>query len=470
MLLKNTEGKKDTDMEMTVASADLLADLIEKGLQEENMLIEALMCFIETESHLDLIPVISSRLPSVQFTSGYWNDKGPYCWNPVFSAVMHCSGIEVFRALRDADFPIFPVVDLRFYPDPEGFLEIIGMNMPDGTGKAELYELAAKRILEPYKGNEVNLERFYLSSNSTVSAEKFDVYLSNFIIYGRDELADFPGLSRILFAFFYIVCLNKGLERSGEALLSWSCRDRALFSFSCEEIAELRCAAAKAGNDAMYDYIQNLPGREEIHSEEHVLSNDNSIYSNEFIENRALKSRKAIIRAIYCSLDSCCPDFDTLSFLFSRLGGFRSSDFPESLTAVLVRNRNFRFQSDNYRKVLDLLIRLMPHDLMRNDKHGMNAFLYAGDDTELIKYIVSNEPDIMWSVDSEGRNIFHYFFCDGFAGAFTDHQATCFRELCRIVPSELLDQADDHGKLPFDYPSDADLSEKLLQGNSHNSR
>ena len=35
---------------------------------------------------------------------------------------------------------------------------------------------------------------------------------------------------------------------------------------------------------------------------------------------------------------------------------------------------------------------------------------------------------------------------------------------------ELLDQADDHGKLPFDYPSDADLSEKLLQGNSHNSR
>ena len=123
MLLKNTEGKKDTDMEMTVASADLLADLIEKGLQEENMLIEALMCFIETESHLDLIPVISSRLPSVQFTSGYWNDKGPYCWNPVFSAVMHCSGIEVFRALRDADFPLFPVVDLRFYPDPEGFLE-----------------------------------------------------------------------------------------------------------------------------------------------------------------------------------------------------------------------------------------------------------------------------------------------------------------------------------------------------------
>lgn len=83
------------------------------------------------------------------------------------------------------------------------------------------------------------------------------------------------------------------------------------------------------------------------------------------------------------------------------------------------------------------------------DKHGRNAFLYA-DDIDLIKYIISNEPSIMWSVDSEGRNIFHFLsmkWCSDPLGC----QVETIKELFRVIPSELLHQPDNNGKHPSDY-------------------
>ena len=84
-------------MTMNRNIADSFADMIEKGCQSEDVLVDALMSFIETESHLDLIPEISSRLPAAQFTSDYWNNKGRKCWNPVFAAVMYCSDNLLLR-------------------------------------------------------------------------------------------------------------------------------------------------------------------------------------------------------------------------------------------------------------------------------------------------------------------------------------------------------------------------------------
>ena len=65
---------------------------------------------------------------------------------------MHCSDIAVFRILRDLGYPVFPVVDLWFYPDPKKFLEIIGMNMPDDTDEFTLFEIAVKHLMKPYIG------------------------------------------------------------------------------------------------------------------------------------------------------------------------------------------------------------------------------------------------------------------------------------------------------------------------------
>ena len=180
--------------------ADSFADMIEKGCQNEDVLVDALMCFVETERHLDLIQEISSRLPAAQFTSDYWNNKGQKCWNPIFAAVMYCSDIEVFRILHATGYPIFPVVDLCFYPDPKDFLEIIGMNMPAGTDEFILYEIAVKHLMMPYIGKkslndqqdgndifgEANRDSFYLSSYSQISVEMFDEFLARFIEYGMN--------------------------------------------------------------------------------------------------------------------------------------------------------------------------------------------------------------------------------------------------------------------------------------------
>ena len=65
---------------------------------------------------------------------------------------MHCSDIAVFRILRDLGYPVFPVVDLHFYPDPKEFLEIIGMNMPVDTDEFSLFEIAVKHLMQHYIG------------------------------------------------------------------------------------------------------------------------------------------------------------------------------------------------------------------------------------------------------------------------------------------------------------------------------
>ena len=452
------------------------ADMIERGCKDEDILVDALMCFIETESRLDLIPEISSRLPAAQFTSNYWNNKGQKCWNPVFAAVMYCSDIEVFRILHNVGYPIFPVVDLWFYPNPKEFLEIIGMNMPDGTDEFTLYEIAVNRLMKPYIGKkspnsqqngndifgEVNRDSFYLSSYSMISVEMFDEFLVRFIEYGKNKFSTASNLSSTLFNFTHLICLNGSLKKSRTALFSWFGQTSPAYAFSRQEQSFLLKTSIWAGNETMYDYLTDSLGFQILDDESDpenvpVLFNGKADYSAEFIrrlfEKGPLRSRVSIIKAIHDSLENfhfgCCPDFSTLSYLFEKLGKFSSSDFPEQLTAVLIMNENFILDYENYKRILDYLIHKMPHDLTKSDKHGRNAFLYA-DDTDLIKYIISHEPGIMWSVDSEGRNIFHLFFLKCCSAPLGSQMAT-IKELFRVVPSELFHQSDCYGKQPSDY-------------------
>ena len=456
--------------------ADTFADMIERGCKDEDMLADALTCFIETESHLDLVPEILSRLPSAQFTSDYWNHKGQKSWNPVFTAVMHCSDIAVFRILRDLGYPVFPVVDLWFYPDPREFLEIIEMNMPDDTDEFTLFEIAVKHLMKPYIGmkstnsqqngedifGKANLENFYLSSHSWISADMFDEFLTRFIEYGKKTLRTGSNISSTLFNFTHLICLNGTLKKSRKALFSWLEQLSHAYDFSLQEQSFLLKASIWSGNETMYNHLPDVLEFQFLDSESDsenvpVLFNDKTDYSEEFMsrlfEKGPLSSKDSIIKSIQDNLERFtyhgCPKFDTLNYLFDRLGKFSSSDFPEPLTAVLIRNENFRLDDENDKRILDYLIHKLPHDLTAPDKQGRNAFLYAYD-TDLIKYIISLEPGIMWSVDFEGRNIFHFFFlrcCDDPFGC----QIGTLKELFRVVPSELFHQPDSNGKHPSDY-------------------
>ena len=456
--------------------ADTFADMIESGCKDEDTLADALTCFIETESHLDLIPEISSRLPAAQFTSDYWRHKGQKSWNPVFTAVMHCSDIAVFRILRDLGYPVFPVVDLHFYPDPKEFLEIIEMNMPVDTDEFSLFEIAVKHLMQHYIGmkspnsqqngedifGKANLENFYLSSHSWISADMFDEFLTRFIEYGKKTLRTGSNISSTLFNFTHLICLNGTLKKSRSALFSWLEQLSHAYDFSLQEQSFLLKASIWSGNETMYNYLSDVLEFQFLDSKSDsenvpVLFNDKTDYSEEFMsrlfEKGPLSSKDSIIKSIQDNLELFtyhgCPKFDTLNYLFDRLGKFSSSDFPEPLTATLIRNENFRLDDENDKRILDYLIHKLPHDLTAPDKHGRNAFLYAYD-TDLIKYIISLEPGIMWSVDSEGRNIFHFFFLRCCDDPF-ECQIGTLKELFRVVPSELFHQPDSNGKQPADY-------------------
>lgn len=384
--------------------SDTFADMIEKGCKDEDMLADALTCFIETESHLDLIPEISSRLPATQFTSDYWNHKGQKSWNPIFTAVMHCSDIAVFRILRDLGYPVFPVVDLWFYPDPKEFLEIIGMNMPDDTDEFTLFEIAVKHLMQHYIGmkspnsqqngedifGKVNLANFYLSSHSWISAEMFDLFFTRFIEYGINTFSTGPEFSSTLFNFTHLICLNGTLNRSRSALSSWLEQSSHAYDFSLQEQSFLLKASIWSGNATMYNHLSDVLEFQFLDSESDsenvpVLFNDKTDYSEEFMsglfEKGPLRSRESIIKSIQDNLERFtyhgCPKFDTFNYLFDRLGKFISSDFPEPLTAVLIRNENFRLDDENDKRILDYLIHKLPHDLTAPDKQGRNAFLYA---------------------------------------------------------------------------------------------
>ena len=457
--------------------ADTFADMIERGCKDEDTLADALTCFIETESHLDLIPEISSRLPAAQFTSDYWNHKGQKSWNPVFTAVMHCSDIAVFRILRDLGYPVFPVVDLWFYPDPREFLEIIEMNMPDDTDEFTLFEIAVKHLMKPYIGmkstncqqngedifGKANLENFYLSSHSWISADMFDEFLTRFIEYGKKTLRTGSNISSTLFNFTHLICLNGTLKKSRAALFSWLEQPSRAYDFSLQEQSFLLKASIWSGNETMYNYLSDVLEFQFLDSESDsgnvpVLFNDKTDYSEEFMnrlfEKGPLSSKDSIIKSIQDNMERFtyhgCPKFDTLNYLFERLGKFSSSDFPEPLTVVLIRNENFRLDDENEKRILSYLIHKLPNDLFAADKHGMNAFLYASDD-DLLKYLISNAPSGMWSVDSEGRNIAHHFFLNRCYDVPYGYQVEALKELLRIVPSELFHQLDCHGKKPSDY-------------------
>ena len=289
----------------------------------------------------------------------------------------------------------------------------------------------------------------------------FDEFLTRFIEYGKKTLRTGSNSSSTLLNFTHVICLNGTLKKSRSALFSWLEQLSHAYDFSLQEQSFLLKASIWSGNETMYNYLSDVLEFQFLDSKSDsenvpVLFNDKTDYSEEFMsrlfEKGPLSSKDSIIKSIQDNLELFTyhgvPKFDTLSYLFDRLGKFSSSDFPEPLTATLIRNENFRLDDENDKRILDYLIHKLPHDLTAPDKHSRNAFLYAYD-TDLIKYIISLEPGIMWSVDSEGRNIFHFFFlrcCDDPFGC----QIGTLKELFRVVPSELFHQPDSNGNQPAD--------------------
>ena len=82
---------------------DRLASQVKSGRKDKRFLIDAMKCFIKSERHLELIPFISSLLPAEQFSDmGFW-DGDYYFENPVRTAVMHCSSVDVFAVDSSED-------------------------------------------------------------------------------------------------------------------------------------------------------------------------------------------------------------------------------------------------------------------------------------------------------------------------------------------------------------------------------
>ena len=167
---------------MIMNLADRYATFVESGCTNEKILIEAMMCFIEKEQYLELIPAIASRLPAEQYRMEYWYKSGWKNWNPVFAAVMNCSSIEVFRILRDLGYPLDGIMDLHFYPDPAGFVEIISMSMPTEATELTVYSKALERVIETTVGKINGCPFYTLSSCVEISSERtFPNLLSAFL-------------------------------------------------------------------------------------------------------------------------------------------------------------------------------------------------------------------------------------------------------------------------------------------------
>ena len=450
--------------------ADRFATIIEAGCSDESILADALMCLIETGTHIELIPEICERLPKEQFTDSYWSDKAYNSWHPVFAAVMYCADIRVFRSLKEIGYSMEHIVDLQFYHDTEDFLEIISMNMPQGTDKLRLYTTAISSFVrrrvsgtkynEILSGNEIYgrcVTDFSLSNHLHVSANTFDIMLSEFIEYGRHQFALLSFPSSILVDLSLFIALNPNLMMSYNSYREWI-DDVVLKNISREEKEKLIGATIWRGNRKMYDFLVSIFADELQTLQVHVLFNGESEYTQDFLEdicNKFLRTQEAIGKTVYQSLKTfywdCCPSCDVLSFLFSKLNGYK---FSEPLSAAIVSNEHFSFE--NLADRLALINEFFPLDFSESDRLGRTALLYAANDVDCVKFIANYAPNTINQHDNEGRNAFHILFremvFDDVVYCFSVHSTLqTVKQLLLILPAELLYERDIYGKLPYEY-------------------
>ena len=464
---------------------DRLASQVKTGRKDKRFLIDAMKCFVKSESHLELIPFISSLLPAEQFSEvGFWDDDY-YFENPVRTAVMHCSSVDVFRVLRDIGYSMHPVHDFQFYPDPSGFLEILGMDMPGNA--EELYEIAAERLARlcfrktDYAGNKSGKELyggtdiFSFSGHFSVSPEIFDIAVADFIEFGRKNFPTLKSKAVIAFDLCMYIILNPVLTEAGKAYLNWI--DNSVFGkFYMEDKSKLVGAAIWAGNKVMYDYLAKVFSDDihEIYQHVHIRLNGKADYSNGFIEeltaaNGPLSERKRIVDAIYWSLKTfpadCCPYGDVLSFLFAKIGNPSEEDFPESLSAAFLKCNMLKFR-DSYAEILDCINRWLPGDLSRKDEYGRSAVFYASDDADAVRYIAERVPESLAAIDNEGKNVLHFFFenlndDEDFLDLPMVWAGNYLKQIIDVLPEDLLTETDCYGKYPYEYSKQAELFELI---------
>lgn len=439
---------------MIMNLADGYASFVESGCTDENILIEAMMCFIEKEQHLDLIPVIASRLPAEQYRIEYWYKSGWRNWNPVFAAVMNCSSIEVFRILRDLGYPLDGIMDLNFYPDPSGFVEIISMNMPAETTELTVFSEALERVLESSVGKNDGCPFYTLPCRVEISSETFDALLSDFIEYGKERFEASSIRKHLLVELYSFIAYNTKLEKTRNTALSWI--DDEFNSFKSEEKKRIAGIAIKSGNDILYDYIAKKLSK----SRKLIYSADISFsscfeYSDSFIEELVcdgpLKIRKNIANAISNSMKLGYPSAAVIRKLFKKLGEVKSEDFPAPLS-ILLLNPTYTI-CRNLSEMLDIVKEIIPSDFERTDGAGRNSCFYAVFDIQALKFIQSFNPGLLLEHDYEGRNILHFFCMSAYA--FVDDPvdifAGAFNDLLKMLPPELYTEKDKSGNNPFDY-------------------
>lgn len=469
---------------MTRELAEIFAEMITSGCKDEEILREAMRCFIQLERHLELIPVIASRLPDVQFTSDYWRKCGGF--NPVLMAVMNCSAIEVFRALRDVGYPMFPIIDLHVYPNAEEFIEILGMNMPSSTSQIELYGLMILKVTKRSLRRSGNREEipsgeclygttccssFYLTNQYDIPATVFDIILSRLIVYGEQHFKLNDLMTSIVFDIFLLLCLNPSLSKSLDVFLLWL-KDWNRDSFSFEYVSKLIGTTIWAGNKRMYDFLSDYFSEkiETIIDGVDIRLNGKVEYGgfiDELLCSGPLRKRESVVSAIYNSLKTfpyrCCPSAELLSLLFDRIGSVSTEDFPLPLSSALISNANFTFE--NNADVLKLIHSRLPSDFVKKDNAGCCSLFYSIHDTETMKYIISYYPSLIWNRDNEGRNVFHYY-CQSFEedGDFLFEIFIAeFKDLCLVLPSELLYEKDNQGNYPFDYFPHSEVLKEIIR-------
>lgn len=436
---------------MIMNLTDRYAAFVESGCTDEKILIEAMMCFIEKEQHLDLIHVIALRLPAEQYRMEYWYKRN---WNPVFAAVMYCSSIEVFRILRDLGYPLDGIMDLNFYPDPAGFVEIISMNMPAETTELAVFSEALERVLESSVGEIGGCPFFTLPRRVEISSETFDALFSEFIEYGKERFNASSIRKHLLIKLFSFIAYHTKLEKTRNTALNWI--DDEFNSFSSEEKRRIAGIAIKSGNDVLYDYIAKKlsKNRKPIYSANISFSSCFE-YSDSFIEklisDGPLKIRKNIANAISNSMKLEYPSAAVIRKLFKKLGEVKSEDFPSPLS-ILLLNPTYTI-CRNLSEMLDLLREMIPSDFERTDGAGRNSCFYAVFDIQALKFIQSFKPELLLEHDYEGRNILHFFCMSvcAFADDPIDIFAGTFNDLVQMLPPELCTEKDKSGSNPFDY-------------------
>lgn len=464
--------------------SNMMAFAVRSGCCEENILCDALTAFIETDQHLDLIPVIASRLPESQFSDEYWHKNSSLGWTPMFAAVMACAGSEIFAMLSRLGYSLEPVRDLLIHPNPEEFIRILKLAADETADDYSLYENIAGRLLhccmtkcldedipsgESLYG-EACRPYFSFPKGRTVSVQTFDLMLNELIKYGLEHFtSDILALRPQ--ALVQLLCLNPGLTVCAETFLS-AVSTSAAFSLEKDSFASLLGAAIWAGNRKMYDFLSGLmpEDRKDVFSRVRIRICGRADYGNGFLEellaSGPLSSDQILFHSVYETLASspfnCLPSAGMLRRLLASLRNDEYSYSVCSLSTALIRNSWFDFSRDG--DLLKLISSMLPDDLEKEDSFGRNSAFYSVSSPDAMRYIAEIKPSVLWKRDHEGCNIFHQFFKQIECNKNLPFKSVLqnFIDLSRILPPALLRQTDKYGKRPSDYFHNPELFRELI--------